>query len=276
MLPSFRIAAVLAATLSVVAVPEVSNATPTPHARVIDHVVVSSFSEKRDLIDQGVSHVYSGAWAHVSATTTGVSLSRSGPGSVSFTFDPVAGQKLTVGQHGNLQRAPFAAAGFAGINITGPGAPAGCARVTGSYYIWDIAASATGVLTRLDLTYVEHCDALPPSNFGEVLINDAPHVGTLSASATRITFPDQTPLLPYVLTNSSITPEPVRLRQSGTVVTHFWLIPVKSTCASVVPAHGSCAYTLRLLPPKPGVYAATMLISAGGSTMRLVLNGSAP
>lgn len=277
MLPRFRVIAVaFTVGLLLVAFPDVSFAASNTASTVVDQVIVSSFSEKGDLIDHAASTVYAGAWAHVAATMTGVSLSHSGPGAVSFTFDPVAGQKFTVGQYDNLQRAPFASAGFAGINITGPGERAGCARVTGSFHIWDIATNAGGTLARLDLTYVEHCDALPPSNFGEVLINDSPHVGTLSASATRIAFPDETPRLPFVLFNSSPTPEPVTLKSRTAVVTHFWLTPLKPSCGSLVPAHASCDYVVRFLPPKPGIYAATMLVSAGGSTMPLVLSGYAP
>ncbi len=277
MLPRFRVTAVAVAVgLFVVALPDVSFAASNPTPTIVDQVIVSSFSEKGDLIDHAASAVYAGAWAHVVATATGIFLSHRGPGSVSFTFDPVAGLKFTVGQYNNLQRAPFASAGFAGINTTGPGERAGCARVTGSFHIWDIATNAQGTLTRLDLTYVEHCDALAPSNFGEVLINDSPHVGTLSASAARIVFPDETPRLPYVLFNSSSTPESVMLRPRGAEVSHFWLIPLKASCESLVPAHASCDYVVHFVPPKPGTYAATLLVSAGGATTSLVLSGYAP
>lgn len=273
----FRLAtSALIATSLIAIIPSAAFATRAKsHAVTTTKVIVSSFSEKSDPIDHGVSHVYSSAWAHVSASSTGVYLARAA-GAVSFAFTPVAGRPLTVGEYDNLQRAPLASAGFAGMNVTGPGAPAGCVRVTGSFHVWDVAANATGKLTRLDLTYAEHCNALAPTNFGEVLINDAPRVGTLSGSATRITFPDQTPVLPYVLTNSSASPEHVSLGQVGNVVTHFWMLPVVPACKTLVPAHAACHYTLALVPPKPGPYAATIVIGAGGATMHLGLTGSAP
>jgi len=222
--------------------------------------------------------VYSTHWAKVSATTTGVTLSyanKPAKRSASFSFAPVAGQDLTVGTYNNVQRAAYRSAGFPGIEITGPGEPAGCSRVSGSFRIWDIAADAAGNVTRLDLTYVEHCGAGRPSNFGEVLINDAPQLGSLVASARRITFPDQTPTLPYVLTNPTSRNQPVSLWQSATTVSHFTIVPAKPACALSVPAASSCTYYVRLVPPKPGYYTATILENSGTSVLHLPLGGPA-
>jgi hypothetical protein len=243
-----------------------------------DQIIVSGFSEKGDYIDNGVSSVHSNHWAKVAATTSGVYLSYVNTAAktfASYSFDPVAGQTFTVGNYDNVQRAAYRSAGFPGIEITGPGRPTGCTRVTGSFHIWDIASSTGGTITRLDLTYVEHCGAGRPSNYGEVLINDAPHLGVLVASATRITFPDQTPTLPYVLTNPTSLPQPVSVWQSATTISHFTISPVKSSCASSVAANSSCTYLLRLVPPKPGIYKATVLVVSGDSILRLDLTGPA-
>jgi len=243
----------------------------------VDQVIVSGFSEKGDFIARGVSTVYSSHWTSVDATTAGIYLSTSAPGATAratFAFDPVAGQQLTVATYDNLQRASARSAGFAGINITGPGEPAGCTRLTGSFRIWDLAADAAGTITRLDLTYVEHCGAGRPSNFGEVLINDAPRVGSLTASAARITFPDQTPTLPYQLTNASSQPQGVALWQSATSVSHF-SVTTSTSCTHVVPAHATCTYLLRLVPPRPGVYRSTLLVTSSGASVALPLSGTA-
>jgi hypothetical protein len=236
-------------------------------------VIVSAFSEKGDYIANGVSAVYSTHWSKVSATTSGIALSNIQ--GVSFSFTPVAGQSFAVGSYDNVQRAAYRSAGFAGIEITGPGRPTGCIRLSGSFHIWDIATSATGSITRLDLTYVEHCGAGPASNYGEVLINDAPQLGALVASATRIAFPDQTPTLPYVLMNSSPQAQSVSIWQSATTVSHFTITPVKASCAVAIPARSSCTYLVRLLPPKPGNYTANVLAVSGGATLRLALSGPA-
>jgi len=256
-----------------------SNATTSrATSGASNQVIVSGFSEKGDYIFNGVSSVYSTHWAKVTATTTGIYLSYNNPvrkSFATFSFDPVAGQTLRVGNFANVQRAAYRSAGYPGIEITGPGRPTGCTRVTGSFHIWAIASDSNGNISRLDLTYVEHCAAGRPSNYGEVLINDAPTVGTLVASATRITFPDQTPTLPYVLTNPTSQNQPVSLWQSATTVSHFTLTPAKPSCASSVPANSSCTYNVRLLPPRPGLYRATILVNSGGATLRVPLSGPA-
>ena len=257
----------------------VAAASPLGAAHVAgaDQVIVSGFSEKGDFIARGVSSVYWSHWVSVDATTAGIFLAASAPGTTAratFAFDPVAGQPLTVATYDNLQRASARAAGFAGINVTGPGEPAGCARLTGSFRIWDLAADAAGTITRLDLTYVEHCGAGRPSNFGEVLINDAPRVGSLTASAARITFPDQTPTLPYELANATPRAQSVSLWQSATSVSHF-SVTTSAACAHVVAAHATCTYLLRLVPPRPGVYRSTLLVTSAGASIALPLSGTA-
>lgn len=251
--------------------------SPIASARVVKQVIVSGFSETGDYILNGVSSVYSGRWQKVSATTSGIYLSYVNPANkrfATFSFDPVAGSTLRVGNYDNLQRAAYRSAGFAGIEVTGPGQPAGCPRVTGGFRVWDIASNTHGVITRLDLTYVEHCAYGRPANYGEVLINDAPIVGVLYASARRIAFPDQSPRLPYVLTNPTSQSQSVSLGQSTTTVSHFKVNPVVGSCAAVVPAKSSCAYLLTLVPPKPGFYTSTVLVNSRGTTIRLPLTGS--
>ena len=239
-------------------------------------VIVSAFSEKGDGIANGVSAVYSARWSTVNASTSGVYLFNSSPsGPATFSFNPVAGQSLAVGDYENLQPAQSRSAGFAGIDITGPGRPSGCLRLSGSFHVWDIASDASGTLIRLDLTYVEHCGAGRASNFGEVFINDSPHLGALVTSAARITFPDQTPTLPYVVTNPTSQSQPVAMWQSATVVSHFTLSPLRPSCATNIPPHSSCTYDLRLVPPRPGVYLGTVLAVSGASLTRLSLSGTA-
>ncbi len=253
-----------------------SSVTADAATTASEQVIVSGFSEKGDFIDNGVSSVYFAHWVKMTATTTGIYLANKSPaGLVTFSFAPVAGQTLSVGTYDNVQPAAQRSAGFPGIEVTGPGRPSGCTRLTGSFRIWDIAANASGNIVRLDLTFVEHCGAGRPSNYGEVMINDAPHLGQLVASATRIDFPDQTPTLPYVLNNPTSSAQPVSLWQSATTVSHFTLSPARPSCATTVPANSSCTYWLRLLPPKPGFYTATVLGLSGTSVLHLDLTGPA-
>jgi hypothetical protein len=255
-----------------------STTTTSPASTPPRQIIVSGFSEKGDGIDNGVSRVYSTNWDNVVATTSSLLLVYRDPAakvSVSYDFAPVAGQSFAVGTYDNVQRTASRSAGFPGIDITGPGRPSGCPRVTGSFRIWDIAANASGQITRLDLTFVEHCGAGKPSNFGEVLINDAPHVGALVASSVRMTFPDQTPTLPYVVTNPTARSQSISLWQSATTVSHFTLTPVSPRCASEVAAKSSCTYLVRLVPPRPGMYFATVLVASGTSVLHLALSGPA-
>ncbi len=240
-------------------------------------VIVSGFSEPGDPIDNGVSSVYFSNWEKVSATTTGIYLSnRTHAGFVTYSFAPVAGQRFTVGTYNNVQRAEFRTSGFPGLEVTGPHRPDGCTRLLGSFRIWDVAADARGDITRLDLTYVEYCDGGRPANYGEVMINDAPRLGNLVASAYRIAFPDQTPTLPYVLNNLTSADQAVHLSQSTTTVSHFHITPTNPGCATTVRADSSCTYLVRLLPPKPGIYTSTVFVSSGRSVIRLALSGQAP
>ncbi|MBW4030485.1 MAG: hypothetical protein HIU57_07385 [Acidobacteria bacterium] len=260
--------------------PPVAAATSysTAHTVAKPQVIVSAFSEKGDAIDKGVSSVYSSRWSTLDVTTSEVYLvaaTTSGAVAATFRFDPVAGQTLKVGNYDNLQRATSRIAGFAGIDITGAGRPTGCTHLTGSYRIWDLAADARGTITRLDLTYVERCDAARPAAFGEVLINDAPRVGALIASAARIAFPDQSPTLPYDLTNPTSRAHGVSLRSPGATVSHFKLTPATASCARSVPARATCTYLVRLVPPKPGLYQTDFLVSSSGVTRRLALSGRA-
>ncbi|HEY5303980.1 MAG TPA: hypothetical protein VIJ86_07985 [Acidimicrobiales bacterium] len=278
-----HILALLAVALMMFAGPvnaDASSSTTASTAPVskMDQVIVSGFSEKGDGIDNGVSSVYVDHWVKVTATTSSIFLSYDNPSSKSFatfSFAPVAGQSLAVGNYINVQRAAYRSAGFPGLEITGPGRPSGCTRLMGSFRIWDIAADASGTISRLDLTYVEHCGDGRPSNFGEVLINDAPQLGVLFASAVRITFPDQTPTLPYELTNPTSQPQPISLWQSATTVSHFMITPAKPSCAVSVRAKSTCTYLIRLVPPKPGNYVATVLAASGTSTLHLSLSGPA-
>ncbi len=275
------ISMVLAVAMVVLVVPVSADASSTTTSTTVaksDQVIVSGFSEKGDGIDNGVSSVYVDHWVKVTATTTGISLSYDNPSTKSFatfSFAPVAGQNFAVGTYDNVQRAAYRSAGFPGLEITGPGRPTGCPRITGSFRIWDIASDASGDISRLDLTYVDHCGAGRPSNFGEVLINSAPHLGELEASAVRIMFPDQTPTLPYELMNPTSQPQPVTLWQSATTVSHFTIAPVKPSCAVKVPAKSTCTYLIRLVPPKPGNYTATVLAVSGTSLLHLALSGPA-
>ncbi|NNN09629.1 MAG: hypothetical protein HKL85_10625 [Acidimicrobiaceae bacterium] len=250
-----------------------ANAATVSARTAPNQVIVSGFSEKGDFIDNGVSSVYFSNWSTVAATTSGISLANRA--SATYSFAPVAGETFAVGTYDNVQPAASRSAGFPGLDVTGPGRPSGCTRLTGSFHIWDLAADAAGNITRLDLTFVEHCGAGRPSNFGEVMINDAPHLGQLIASATRIAFPDQTPTLPYILSNPTSSAQPVSIWQSATTVSHFSVTPARTSCATSVAANSSCTYWLRLLPPKPGNYSATVLAVSNGSTLQVKLSGPA-
>jgi hypothetical protein len=201
-----------------------SGTTPGAHMTARStptQVVVSSFSEKGDLIDRGVSTVYQSRWTTIVATTTDILLVHAaapGQPAASYEFAPVAGEQFGVGTYSNVQRAPTRSAGFPGLNVTGAGQPTGCVRVNGRFRVWDLAADPHGVITRLDLTWTEHCVPGRASNFGEVLINDAPQIGELITTARHVDFPDQTPQLPYLVVNPGPQAQNISLWQPTTTV----------------------------------------------------------
>ena len=66
------------------------------------------------------------------------------------------GHELRVGRDANIERASFATAGHAGLDVSQDGA--GCNTISGSFEITNVAISSAGVLQKLDMTFEQRCE----------------------------------------------------------------------------------------------------------------------
>ncbi|HLZ66797.1 MAG TPA: hypothetical protein VKQ29_11245 [Aliidongia sp.] len=79
------------------------------------------------------------------------------------------GVDLLPGSYPNAQRAPFASAGYAGLDVDLNGR--GCNTVTGSFNVLDATYVGT-TIQRFDATFVENCDGTQNALTGRVRINE--------------------------------------------------------------------------------------------------------
>src|SRR5688500_14662730 len=139
------------------------------HAAPVSHVTM--FSETGDWVGAGRHRFYvSGSDSvTVSGDTRSLTVRVSG-GSLgdSFSLDFAAppDESLRPGLYLNAERAVFRDAGRPGIDIAGDGR--GCNTITGRFDVKDIQTTANGTITRLWLTYEQHCEGGLPALFGEV------------------------------------------------------------------------------------------------------------
>lgn len=133
-------------------------------------------------LGQGQSYYYdsfdgsmsvAGSDAGPSGNPQFVSVSFSGTNLGTFASLDFATNKLGVdllpGIYSNVQRAAFAAAGYAGLDVGFNGR--GCNTVTGSFSVLDAVYVGTTV-QRFDATFSENCDSSTPSLTGRIRINE--------------------------------------------------------------------------------------------------------
>lgn len=97
-------------------------------------------------------------------------------------FAAPPGQQLQRGSYVGAQRASFRTSGRPGIDVSGDGR--GCNEVTGRFTVLD----APSDLSRLWITFEQHCEGQPPALFGEVRINE-PADPELLVAPDRIAWP---------------------------------------------------------------------------------------
>jgi hypothetical protein len=125
-------------------------------------------SESGDWVGGGGSRIWRprAGTIHVQGSIAGgldVSVA-GGPSGDEFdlTFAAPPGKSLRIGSYEDAQRTSFRSAGHPGIDISGDGR--GCNEVEGRFTVLDIAPD----LSRLWLTYEQHCEGGEPALFGEV------------------------------------------------------------------------------------------------------------
>lgn len=224
---------------------------------------VTMTSEAGDYIGQGAHRVYypgAGTVSVSGSVSSTVSVNVQGTDSSDYftlTFAAASGQSLTTGTYLDAERTPFRSAGHPGIDISGSGR--GCNTIAGSFRVLDVAPD----LSRLWLTYEQHCEGQDPALFGEVRINEPGGDSDLLVTPSRIDWPAEYPTVP----GRSV---PVRLVNTGSQ-------PVTITGASVTPGQGDftvvdngcgalavgawCTVYVGFTPVAAGARAATLTVS---------------
>jgi hypothetical protein len=152
----------------------VSMSTSTAYAAT----TVTSYaysSTPGDWIGQGLSNSY----VSPASTISIVSGSDAGELNVQVTsgsdwwyisLAAPSGSTLVPGTYLNAERAPFRSAGHPGIDVSGNGR--GCNRIFGQFVLRSISADASGNITELDASYVQHCEtATAPALTGTIRVN---------------------------------------------------------------------------------------------------------
>lgn len=144
--------------------PSTPAPSPSPSATMTR---VSLQSDAGDYIGAGGGYEYTKADATIAVTISGARVSVNIDGDESWfgDFQIPNASVLTAGTYAGAQRYPFNAAGTPGLSWSGEGR--GCNTLTGSFTITD-ATYVGGVLTSLDLDFVQHCEGGAAALRGEV------------------------------------------------------------------------------------------------------------
>jgi hypothetical protein len=141
-----------------------------------------------DWIGQGLSNSYVSPASSISI----VSGSNAGELTVQVTsgsewwyisLAAPSGSTLVPGSYLNAERAPFRSAGHPGLDVSGNGR--GCNRIFGQFVLRSISADASGSITELDASYVQHCEtATAPALTGTIRVQ-APTAAPTTLVATN-------------------------------------------------------------------------------------------
>lgn len=127
-------------------------------------------SDPGDYIGGGVHQRYEGAtslFGYYEIYGGGVRVKVSGQGDDWWIWlAPPQGETLAVGTYLDAQRAPFAGSGLPGLDVSGDGR--GCNELDGWFDISTIRFAPDGTLTRLAVTFEQHCEHQTPALRGEL------------------------------------------------------------------------------------------------------------
>lgn len=252
-------------------------------ALTVNRTVVSMFSDPGDYIGAGESRFYypGNGTVEIGGDPTYLIVSVSGGtlgDSYSMTFAPPPGQRLRAQVYVGAQRAPFREAGRPGIDIYGDGR--GCNELSGRFDVKDIATDASGAVTRLWLTFEQHCEGGVPALFGEVRIAQPDVQASFLMSPQSLWFPDTS-----VATTSTVVPITVAARKGiastaidgvrlrGLHADDYEIRADECTGRTLGPGE-ICLVFVRFRPSVPGPRVATLTVrDASGGLKRTVLDG---
>lgn len=256
---------------------------PTPASAAATTTSVLSVSSTHDAgYPRGRQHAGVGSSAIISAATLtgGVTMTgtESKPGAgdrVTVSVQPPQGQRLTVGRYSIDSRLqdPTRARVDLSVGSLSEG-------FVGDIEVLDLAADATGKLTRFDIVFRNGTESPAYAYFGQLRLGQAGDTGAV-LSATTVQYPG-TPIgsVPTSTTetifNTSAAPLIIGTAAVTTGATTDFKI-IDDTCSNTTLAAGAkCTFKVGFVPTKSGPRTGIVTVKAGAITKQISLAGSAP
>jgi hypothetical protein len=268
-------------------------ASPAPAATAAEpalsaaNTVITAFSAPGDYVGRGISNEFDATNASVTgtATTSGISLQVLGGTtghSWGFELDPPVGTTFHVGNYPDTVDPALRSGTAAGLSIGGGGN--GCdnnpnpSGPPSSIEIRDLATSGS-TITRLDLLYVQYCDASPGALFGEIRIGEPQPAGLLVSSSSITWSPTWLggPLTaPVTIRNRGAKPVAISAaRLTGYGAARF-RVSANTCSGKALAPRASCTLTLTLEPSGPGPRTAALQIGLGKTLDTIQLDAALP
>ena len=217
----------------------------------------------------------------VSGTAGYLSVNVSGgPYGDYYTLDVAAppGQLLHPGYYPRAQRAPFRESGHPGLDIYGSGR--GCNEVGGRFDVKDIKTGVGGAITRLWLTYEQHCENGTPALFGEIQIGMSAPAGGLLAVPSDTWWPDvakgaagnTVPMTFFDVGSGPITVSSAQV--AGVAAKDFLVRSDECSGVTLQPGDG-CQVYLRFVPTVAGPRIARLRLTTSTNLVKVQLDGFA-
>jgi hypothetical protein len=210
---------------------------------------------------------------YAGGTTKDVSFAVRGSYDYNLEFEAPSGQTLSAGFYGHADRIRFVGAGDPGMNIEG--GTIGCNVDVGDFVIEDIAF-VNGAVSRLAVSFVQHCEGGVGAVFGEASYNET-QPGPLLVQARTIRVPPQyigTGVnLPVWVTNTgaaTVAVNPVMVGGQGAADVNV----ASDTCPAALPGGAQCVVTVAITPHGAAPSQATVTIASGSSTSQVAVTES--
>jgi hypothetical protein len=238
---------------------------------------VTMFSDPGDWIGGGQPRFYVSGADTVSVAGTAADFTvgvSGGPYGDSFTLEFAAppGQKLHPGLYTKAQRAAFRESGHPGLDIYGSGR--GCNTVAGSFDVKDLRTTSSGAISRVWLTYEQHCEGGTAALFGEVQVGASTTPPLLTVPSV-VAWPDTfvgagSTTIPLTVVNdgtSSLSLSPAQVFSWAS--TDF--VIRDDGCGGVTLAPGdACQVYVRFVPRHAGPRVARLRIATSTGIARLI------
>jgi hypothetical protein len=266
-----------------------ASAAPASAAPAVStaNTVITAFSAPGDYVAKGISNEFDATNATVSgtATTSGINLTVIGGTTGNFwqfKLDPPVGAKFHVGNYPYAVNPALRSAAEAGLDISGEGD--GCDNTPNpigplsSIEVRDLATSGS-TITRLDLVYVQYCDASRGALFGEIRIGEA-QPRDLLVSSSSITWS------PTWLGGSLTAPVTIRNRGtkpvaiSAATLTGYaagdFRVSQNKCSGKFLAPRTSCTLSVTLERSPPGPRTAALHIKLGRAVDTIQLDAAVP